>query len=1029
MLQPNIHIKLAGWLCGLLLLLGSVPPLIDNRQQAASAALPVQQTPQERPIFGVETGTRQIARPITLQRAQQLGATWIRLNTISWRSVQPEPDVPPEQWNWATLSAFEEELAAAAQANLTPMVVIDDYPRWATILPTSCGALLTDRFDDYARFLNELVNRYKQPPHNIRYWELGNEVDIDPGIVPPDNIFGCWGDIDDPYYGGEHYGEMLKVVYPAIKAADPNAQVLIGGLLLDRPDTRIAGRGKPERFLEGILRAGAGNSFDILPFHAYPWFSGPGVDSDLTDFRWAGLGGMTTGKARFLREVMARYGVDKPLFLNETALLGRSQTSVFFEGQADHIVRAALRAMLANIQSYCWYTLNESNWLSAGLLDRTGNIRRPFVAYRELIEQVGTATEITATNVYTSGVEAYRINQGSYLLDVLWSRSPNRVVVDVLRPAFIAAYTRDGAAITPQPTLTGFQLEVGPSPIYIHSRPAPTGGIPQVTEVTPTQLLNDVPVRLAIVGQNFGAGLTVALDRLPLTDVTVRDSTRMEATIPAGFPIGVYSLIVSTSDGWAGMLPQAVRVRTANLPAIRELRPTYGRLARPNTIHVYGDNFAPGVTATLGSQMVPFVQYVNSSHLVIDVPSNQFASGRYDLTVMNPDQSSSTREGAYIFYTGNSTSTVDLRSYPYEFWTEPATLRTGIPIQAGLVVHNPARPQTDIETQVQFYLRNQDNGGDELLLDSSTVTIPNGADFATASITFTVPMTGVYTLRARIDPEDAIAELDKGNNVVSRTLTFLPFATNRVTPTITSVRINRGAAATSNPDVEVTVDATDAWPGVQAVFLVEYEYNLGIVRWLPVQQSSGWQPWRAGQGIPWRLLSTPGMKYVRVWVADKAGNISEAAGAVVNYIPAETHMQQTHTDIYRYALNQRDRLSIRLEVVTGTVDLYVWSNDASSQLRSSQRVSTTVDLSFVAARSGTYQVEADGVTSAQYRLVITARAARDEEEVVPALALTAAPPRTRALVGLTSVPTSRIALPGPPVGAAVGQLYLPVIQR
>ena len=47
--------------------------------------------------------------------------------------------------------------------------------------------------------------------------------------------YGCWGVRTDPYYGGRAYGDMLKVVYPAIKASNPAVQVLHGSLLLDRP--------------------------------------------------------------------------------------------------------------------------------------------------------------------------------------------------------------------------------------------------------------------------------------------------------------------------------------------------------------------------------------------------------------------------------------------------------------------------------------------------------------------------------------------------------------------------------------------------------------------------------------------------------------------------------------------------------------------------------------------------------------------------------------------------------------------------
>lgn len=1036
MLRRSTLMTLLGWF-GIMLLFISIPAMAHNSHRTVSQTFAESQVSLERPIFGVETNTGRIVNTTIKQRARQLGAAWLRLNTVSWRSVQPEADTPEEQWDWTALSVFETELTAAAQSNLTPMVIVDDSPRWATILPTSCGAIREDRFDDFARFMQALVTRYKQAPYNVHYWELGNEVDIDPDLVGVDNIFGCWGDIDDPLYGGQHYGNMLKVVYPAIKAADPDAQVLIGGLLLDRPDTRITGRGKPERFLEGILQAGAGSSFDIVAFHTYPWFNGAGVDSDLTDFRWAALGGMVFGKARFLREVMSRYGVDKPLFLNETALLGRSQTSVFFEGQAEHIVRTTVRSMAAGIQAYCWYTLHDSGWLSAGLLDKNGNPRLPFITYQTLIKQVGTARNLAATNAYTSSVEAYRIDQGSYLLDMLWSRSGQSVPVEIPRPAFLAAYTRSGATIIPRSTLTGMQIEVGQNLVYIHSLPVPSNVVPQVASVTPVQGSNESAVRLTIVGSNFVPGASVALNNLPLTAITFVDSTRLEATIPAGFPIGTYSLVVGTPDGWMGSLRDAFTMRTTSPPRISEVRPAYGRDVNPNTIHVYGANFSPGVTLTLGTRALPPVQYVDSSHIIVDIPRSQFTSGRYDLRVVNPDMSTDTLEGAYTFYTASSSSTIDLQGYPYELWTNPATLHAGMQAVVGQVVHNSARLQSKVDTLVMFYLLNQESNESDIFLGSTTVTIPAGAHFATANVTFTVPVSGVYTLQARIDPNNAVTEVNKENNVVGRTLTVLPAPQSSITPTISSFRINGGATTTTNPDVLLTVSAPDSWPGIGSVFFVEYEYNLGALQWIPVQQSRTWEPMRPGQAFSWQLVPTPGLKYVRAWIANNAGAITEAAQAAINYIPTEAQVQQTHSDIYRYTLSSRDQLTIDLEIPDGVLDLYVWSS--SSQLLQSQRVSETQQVSLVVPGSGVRQIEVDSVISATYRLNVT-RGSRSEvisqtiDGAIPMDRVSATvsadtPSRTRSLVGLDSRPTGRFALPEAPLLTMQAKVYLPVVPR
>ncbi len=112
------------------------------------------------------------------------------------------------------------------------------------------------QYGRFAAFLSEVVKRYSQPPYNVRYWEIGNEPDTPIG---PDSGFGCWGVNGDPYFGGGAYGNMLKAVYPAIKAANPQVQVLNGSLLLDRPNTppaQIPGRHTALRRRRLVRRAG-----------------------------------------------------------------------------------------------------------------------------------------------------------------------------------------------------------------------------------------------------------------------------------------------------------------------------------------------------------------------------------------------------------------------------------------------------------------------------------------------------------------------------------------------------------------------------------------------------------------------------------------------------------------------------------------------------------------------------------------------------------------------------------------------------
>jgi hypothetical protein len=414
--------------------------------------------------------------PTYVQHAQDLGMRPIRFHRVSWRAIQPNEGDP---YDWSVLSTFEAELVAARKAGLTPMVIVHHSPRWATIndpIVTDCGAIRADKFGAFAAFMSALVRRYAQPPFDVHYWELGNEPDVDPTLVPPDMVFGCWGDIDDPYYGGRHYGAMLNVVSPAIRAADPTAKILIGGLLLDQPVSR-PGLGSPQRFLEGVLLAGAAPHLDYVPYHAYPSYYAPApgtlVDYDLESQVWGPWGGWTLGKARFLRQVMASFGVSKPLMVNETALgcnpdwyTCNPPPVEFFQAQADYLVRTFSRGRSEDISGFIWYTLSGPGWRNTGLLDADGIPRPAYWAYQQLASQLNRSV-YEGSVVYGGDVEAYSFVRAKDRVHVIWSLDNVVNTINVPQSAFLAAYDRDGTALSPVAADPYYQFSVGFSPIYL----------------------------------------------------------------------------------------------------------------------------------------------------------------------------------------------------------------------------------------------------------------------------------------------------------------------------------------------------------------------------------------------------------------------------------------------------------------------------------------------------------------------------------------------------------------------------------
>jgi hypothetical protein len=430
-----------------------------------------------KPISAIQGKNLDESEPIAA-----LGAQWIRLNgRISWRELQPDLGQPIA---WEKLASFDEELQHIKRLGLLPIVVVDDYPSWAVqpYLDTnaqqwvysSCAALRTEHFKTFAGFVRQLVARYQSSVH---HWELGNEVDVSPLQVAKDSIYGCWGDVQDPYFGGRHYGEMLKVVTPAIKAVDPSATVWIGGLLLDKPNSQPSEL-PVEKFFEGILLAGAAPYFDMVAYHAYPAYQIERLDYDLNPAnRWYAWGGLLAGKARFLRQVMQQYGVSKPLFVNEIGLTCPEQLGYcanpgadFFHAQADMLVRMFVRSIAHNITGVTWYALDDPGWRHVGLLDRQNSPRPAYHAFKVLSAQLNDAEYISPTPAYP-GVAGYVFRTASHQVQVLWAEQDEWISLAIPQNSWIAGYDIYGQPLACLSAGGNCQIEVGFAPIYVLQNP------------------------------------------------------------------------------------------------------------------------------------------------------------------------------------------------------------------------------------------------------------------------------------------------------------------------------------------------------------------------------------------------------------------------------------------------------------------------------------------------------------------------------------------------------------------------------
>jgi hypothetical protein len=411
------------------------------------------------------------------------GSSWTRHTVLEWAAIEPIRTNPPT-YLWNKVNNGKETQLATASANGVNVIATVKYtPSWAQKYPgVTCGPVHPNNLDEFAQFMAAAVARYSVPPYNIKYWELGNEPDMDAHNIPLPDVFGCWGDSTNPAtYGGDYYADMLKVVYPAIKAADPNATVIIGGLLLDCDPTH-----PPQNltcdianFFEGILKNGGANYFDYVAFHAYAYYepipsvSQPRVLDELNP-KWAHRGGVVVGKLDFLRTVMANYGINKPVIMDEGGLicndkwypaLCTSPSAQFYEDQADYLVKLFARDVSLGVVSTIWFTLEGPGWYYGGLFYDTNSTPKPaYKAMTFMNHELSGASYVSTINQY-SGVWGYEFLSATKRIWILGVNGSSGVTVP-LPAGWQHVYDKYGATVNPN----GNQVLVK-SPLYIELIP------------------------------------------------------------------------------------------------------------------------------------------------------------------------------------------------------------------------------------------------------------------------------------------------------------------------------------------------------------------------------------------------------------------------------------------------------------------------------------------------------------------------------------------------------------------------------
>jgi hypothetical protein len=250
---------------------------------------------------------------------RDLGFTWAK-GYLSWESAEPEQG----HYYWVDadniVNAYETQ-------GLKILLRVHQTPAWAR--PTGTPITHPPRDPtDLAHFLGVLAARYRGRIHAYEIW---NEP----------NLAYEWGDTwPDPYF----YAEMLKVAYPAMKAADPKALVVAGGVATTGPGSPIA-VGDLD-WLRTFYAGGARGFFDALSTHPYGFGKPPDVHDP-----W----GLSLDRVVAQRQIMVDNGdEDTPMWITEMGWpirtpawdLGEHQPFTVSEAeQAEYLIEALDRIL------------------------------------------------------------------------------------------------------------------------------------------------------------------------------------------------------------------------------------------------------------------------------------------------------------------------------------------------------------------------------------------------------------------------------------------------------------------------------------------------------------------------------------------------------------------------------------------------------------------------------------------------------------------------------------------------------------
>ena len=308
---------LVNLLLGLLLVISAIPSL-------AVAPSATAQTPAS--PFGVNG---HVASRYGIYQKQQVPLDVMAAHNVSWSREEFRWDMvnpAPGRWDWG----FTDEMVAkASERDINILGLLVYSVGWASpaagVGSNQPAFTMPANLDTYHTYVQTVVSRYRG---RVKAWEVWNEP----------NHGAFWR----PQPDAAEYARLLQTAASAIRTADPNAKVVLGGIA-----------GADTAFLEQVVAIAGWNSFDIVAAHPYVAPRSPE------------RGYLADGELARLEAFVDRHGGGKSIWLTEIGWPS-SRPGRWGVGdpavQANYLVRGMVQAAASpRVERVFWY-----NWRNDG---------------------------------------------------------------------------------------------------------------------------------------------------------------------------------------------------------------------------------------------------------------------------------------------------------------------------------------------------------------------------------------------------------------------------------------------------------------------------------------------------------------------------------------------------------------------------------------------------------------------------------------------------------------------------------------